>query len=97
MPVNWRWCKIYRLTRQRTESRRGLSFAVCVEETESPRAHGDVTIRLDGGNGGRRGSHGNVGLILIALNSYRIQRRLVKDKAACGQTSVIYRRTVQQR
>lgn len=82
MPVNWRWRKISRLTRQRTESRGGLSFAVCVEETESPGAHGDVTIRLDGGTGGRRGSHGNVGLILVALNSYSIQRWLVKDKVA---------------
>lgn len=70
MPVNWRWHKISRWTHQWAESRGRLNGAVSIEETECPGAHGDVTITFSGGDRGRRGSHRDIWLILVSLNSH---------------------------
>lgn len=60
MPMDWR----------RAEGG-GLVILVSVKKTERPRAHGDVTIALCGGNRGGR-NHGDIRLVLAVLNSYRI-------------------------
>lgn len=70
MPVNWRWHKISRWTHQWAESRGWLNVAVSIEETECPGAHWDVTITFSGGDRGRRGSHRDIWLILVSLNSH---------------------------
>lgn len=60
MPMNW----------GRAEGG-GLAIVARAEKTERPRTHGDVTITLGGGDGGGR-DHGDVGLVLAVLNSYRV-------------------------
>lgn len=60
MPVN----------RGRAEGGR-LAIVVSAEKTERPRAHGDVAVALSGGDRAG-GDHGDVGLVLTALNAYRV-------------------------
>lgn len=60
MPMNW----------GRAEGG-GPAIVVSAEKAERPRAHGDVTIALGGGDRGGR-DHGDVGLVLAVLNSYRV-------------------------
>lgn len=81
MPVNWWRPESSRLTHHWAIIARRVIVAIDVEESHGPRAHGDVTVTLSYSNSRRGGSHRDIWLILVALNSHCTYTRLSKVTA----------------